>query len=150
MNKLQHSDCKIVFSLNTFTKMDQKAALEAFEKQKKQRLIAGIIFDLLGVITYFFPAIGEVGDLAWAPIAAATFFGMYRGLTGLIGGSFVFIEELFPFTDVMPTFTLTWLWVYQVRGNKTKENFLKDQAAKKVESGVIDITPLQEDKKLPA
>jgi len=128
--------------------MDNNSALKAFEKQKKQRLFAGIVFDLLGVITYFIPAIGEMGDLAWAPIAAASFFGMYRGMTGLIGGSFVFIEELFPFTDVIPTFTLTWLWVYQVNGKKSYDRFLKNYEEKK--EGTIDITHLQEDKKLTA
>ncbi len=128
--------------------MNQKAALEAFEKQKKQRLIAGIVFDLLGIVTYLFPALGEAADLAWAPIAAATFFGMYRGLTGLIGGSFVFIEELFPFTDFMPTFTITWLWVYKIRGEKTKEKFLKDNHSSKSTDGVIDITPIQDNKKI--
>jgi hypothetical protein len=128
--------------------MDQKVALEAFEKQKKQRLIAGIIFDLLGVITYIFPGLGEAADLAWAPIAAATFFGMYRGLTGIVGGSFVFIEELFPFTDVVPTFTLTWLWVYQINGTKNKNRFLEN--FNKTKDEVIDITPIQDSKKLPA
>jgi hypothetical protein len=128
--------------------MDQKVALEAFEKQKKQRLIAGIIFDLLGVITYIFPGLGEAADLAWAPIAAATFFGMYRGLTGIVGGSFVFIEELFPFTDVVPTFTLTWLWVYQINGTKNKNRFLEN--FNKTKDEVIDITPIQDGKKLPA
>jgi hypothetical protein len=127
--------------------MDQKAALDAFEKQKKQRLFVGIIFDLLGVITYMFPGLGEAADLAWAPIAAATFFGMYRGLTGILGGSFVFIEELFPFTDVIPTFTLTWLWVYQINGTKNKNRFLENLNKPKDE--VIDITPLQDGKKLP-
>jgi hypothetical protein len=84
--------------------MNQINGIEAFEKKKKQRLLVGIVFDILGVATYFFPALGEAGDLAWAPIAAASFFAMYRGLTGIIGGSMVFIEELFPFTDFMPTF----------------------------------------------
>jgi hypothetical protein len=128
--------------------MDQKAALEAFEKQKKQRLFVGILFDLIGMVSYLFPALGEAIDLAWAPIAAATFFGMYRGLTGLIGGSFVFIEELLPVTDVLPTFTVTWLWVYKIRGEKTKANFIKDAAAKKSTEDTIDITSIQDDKKL--
>lgn len=130
--------------------MDQKAALEAFEKQKKQRLVVGIIFDLIGIVTYMFPAFGEAADLAWAPIAAATFFGMYRGLTGLIGGSVVFIEELIPFTDFMPTFTITWLWVYKIRGEKTKERFVKDNTSATPLEGVIDITKLQDNKKLTA
>lgn len=124
-------------------------ALQAFEKQKKTRLMVGILFDFLGIATYLFPAIGEVGDLAWAPIAAATFFAMYRGLTGIIGGSMVFIEELFPFTDFMPTFTLTWLWVYKVKGEKNKARFLKDYS-QKTDDDSIDITHLQEKKKLTA
>ncbi len=128
--------------------MNQINGIEAFEKKKKQRLLVGIVFDILGVATYFFPALGEAGDLAWAPIAAASFFAMYRGLTGIIGGSMVFIEELFPFTDFMPTFTLTWLWVYQINGAKNKARFLKNHETKGEE--VIDITPLQENKKISA
>ncbi len=126
--------------------MDQKAALEAFEKQKKQRLIIGILFDLLGMLTYIFPAIGELGDLAWAPIAAATFFGMYRGLTGIIGGSVVFIEELLPVTDVIPTFTIAWFWVYMIKGKAAKERFLKEHS--KTDSDTIDITSIQDNKKI--
>jgi hypothetical protein len=125
-----------------------QSAEHAFEKQKKQRLFVGILFDLLGMATYAFPALGEAFDLAWAPIAASTFFAMYRGATGIIGGSVVFIEELIPFTDVLPTFTITWLWVYKVNGAKTKAKFLQRQQAKG--DGTIDITHLQEDKKLPA
>ncbi len=128
--------------------MSTQTPEQVFEKQKRQRLLLGIVFDLLGIITYFFPAIAEIGDLAWAPIAAATFFGMYRGATGLIGGSIVFIEELFPFTDVVPTFTLAWVWVYQINGGKTKARFMKEQEKKA--SQALDITHLQEDKKLPA
>lgn len=126
--------------------MNQISGIEAFEKQKKQRLLVGVVFDLLGIATYFFPAIGEAGDLAWAPIAAASFFAMYRGLTGIIGGSMVFIEELFPFTDLMPTFTLTWLWVYQINGAKNKARFLKNNASKT--DGIIDISEFQDNKKL--
>lgn len=129
--------------------MNTTLSLAAFEKQKKQRLVAGIIFDLLGVITYLFPGLGEAFDLAWAPIAAATFFAMYRGLTGIIGGSFVFIEELFPFTDIVPTFTITWFWVYIINGEKNKARFLKNNI-QKTDDGIIDITHLQEKKKITA
>jgi hypothetical protein len=128
--------------------MSTQTIEQAFEKQKTQRLLVGILFDLLGVATYFVPAIAEVGDLAWAPIAAATFFAMYRGSTGLIGGSIVFIEEIVPFTDILPTFTLAWLWVYKINGAKTKARFLQDKQGKG--DGAIDITHLQENKKLPA
>lgn len=128
--------------------MSNTPALQAFEKQKKNRLYIGLLFDFLGMATYFFPAIGEVGDLAWAPIAAATFFGMYRGLTGLVGGSFVFIEEVFPITDFMPTFTLTWLWVYMIRGEKSKKRFLKGFNNEEPATDSVDITDYQDKKKL--
>lgn len=120
-----------------------------FEKQKRNRLLAGILFDVLGIATYLFPAIGEAGDLVWAPIAAASYFAMYRGLTGIIGGSMVFIEELFPLTDFMPTFTLTWLWVYQINAKKNKERFVKNYN-KSSKPDVIDITQEHDTKKLPA
>lgn len=97
----------------------------AFQKKKNQQLFIGILFDILGVATYFVPALGEMGDLAWAPIASMVYFGMYRGLTGLIGGSFVFLEEIFPFTDFMPTFTITWLWIYMINEKKSKASFLE-------------------------
>lgn len=129
--------------------MSESIALAEFEKQKRNRLLVGILFDLLGIATYLFPAIGEAGDLAWAPIAAASFFAMYRGLTGIIGGSMVFIEELFPLTDFMPTFTLTWLWVYQINAKKNKERFIQTYNKNKKDS-VIDITDQQEVKNITA
>lgn len=119
--------------------------LAAYEKQKQSRLLVGIIFDILGMATFFFPGVAEVGDLAWAPIAAATFFSMYRGMTGILGGSVVFIEEILPITDVMPTFTVAWLWVYVINGEKNKARFLKSKA-NTVEDGTIDITHLQNKK----
>lgn len=119
--------------------------LAAYEKQKQSRLIVGILFDALGMATFLFPGIAEVGDLAWAPIAAATFFAMYRGMTGILGGSVVFIEEILPITDVMPTFTAAWLWVYVINGEKNKARFLKSKGSA-VEDGTIDITHLQNKK----
>lgn len=129
--------------------MSESIVLAEFEKQKRNRLLVGILFDILGVATYLFPAIGEAGDLAWAPIAAASYFAMYRGLTGIIGGSMVFIEELFPLTDFMPTFTLTWLWVYQINARKNKERFITNYNKNKKDT-VIDITDQQDVKKIPA
>lgn len=129
--------------------MSNTVVLAEFEKQKRNRLLVGILFDVLGIATYLFPAIGEAGDLAWAPIAAASFFAMYRGLTGIIGGSMVFIEELFPLTDFMPTFTLTWLWVYQINAKKSKERFINNYNKSKKDA-VIDITDPQETKNIPA
>ena len=37
---------------------------------------------------------------------------MYKGTTGKVAGIIGFIEEIFPFIDIIPTFTLTWLYTY--------------------------------------
>ncbi len=126
--------------------MTTTPSLEAFEKQKRSRLIIGILFDALGMASFIFPGLFEAIDLAWAPIAAATFFGMYRGLTGIVGGSIVFIEELLPVTDVLPTFTVAWIWVYVINGEKNKARFLKNKP--EVKDQTIDITDYQENKKV--
>lgn len=64
--------------------------------------------DLIGMTTYFLPALGEWGDGLWAPLSGLIFFMQFGGAGGLLGGAFSFLEELLPFTDIIPTFTLAW------------------------------------------
>jgi hypothetical protein len=75
---------------------------------KKPSLLFCIAMDAAGMLTFFFPAIGEWGDMAWAPISAYIFRNAFGGLGGLVGGAFSFIEELLPFSDIIPTFTIAW------------------------------------------
>jgi len=67
-----------------------------------------ILMDLVGMATYFFPGLGEVFDLAWAPVSGYIFFKMFGGKVGMIGGVLNFLEEIIPFTDVIPSFTIAW------------------------------------------
>lgn len=67
-----------------------------------------IIMDLIGMATYFFPALGEFGDVVWAPISGYIFFKLFGGRFGMIGGVLNFLEEVIPFTDIIPTFTIAW------------------------------------------
>ncbi|MCX7743743.1 MAG: hypothetical protein N2167_04170 [Flavobacteriales bacterium] len=68
-----------------------------------------LLLDGIGMITYLFPGISEWFDLFWAPLAAITYWAMFGGLKGFIGSIFVFIEEVLPLTDSIPSFTLSWL-----------------------------------------
>lgn len=79
---------------------------------KKKLLIKGIIYDVLGMATVSIPLIGPFLDLAWAPYAAKKMAKMYPGNKGKIASVLVFLEEILPFTDVIPTFTLMWLYTY--------------------------------------
>jgi hypothetical protein len=67
-----------------------------------------IVMDLIGMSTYIFPALGEYADLIWAPISAYIFLKLFGGRLGTIGSVLNFLEEIVPFTDIIPSFTIAW------------------------------------------
>ncbi|ATL46586.1 hypothetical protein COR50_04990 [Chitinophaga caeni] len=77
-----------------------------------------ILLDLVGCASYIFPVLGEVSDVIWAPIAAIIYYRMFKGPLGTFGSMFTFIEELFPGSDVLPSFTLGWLIQYAFNRSK--------------------------------
>ena len=85
---------------------------------KMLKLFLGIIFDLIGMISYIIPGVAETIDVVWAPVSGLLLAKMNSGWTGKIAGVFGTLEELIPFTDVIPTFTLTWIYVYVIRKEK--------------------------------
>ena len=82
---------------------------------KMLKLFLGIIFDLIGMISYIFPGVAESVDIIWAPISGLLLAKMYSGLTGKVAAVFGTLEEIIPFTDIIPTFTLTWIYVYVIK-----------------------------------
>lgn len=82
-------------------------------KNEKYKLLQqGIVYDLIGMISMTIPFIGPFLDLIWAPIAARKMRKMYKGTEGTIATVIVFLEEILPFTDIIPSFTLMWLYTY--------------------------------------
>lgn len=79
---------------------------------KMQKLVLSILFDLMGMATFLVPVFGETFDVIWAPIAGLLLNRMYKGTVGKVGGVIVFVEELMPGLDIIPTFTLTWIYTY--------------------------------------
>lgn len=67
-----------------------------------------ILLDVIGMASFLLPALGEFSDVVWAPVSSILFYLLFGGRIGLIGGVFDFIEEILPFTDVIPTFTIAW------------------------------------------
>ena len=78
------------------------------EKLLLPNIVLCVVLDLLGMVTYFFPGLGEFVDVVWAPISAYLFFKMFGGKLGRIGSVLNFLEEIVPFTDVIPSFTIAW------------------------------------------
>jgi len=79
---------------------------------KKTLLRKGILLDLIGMSTMFIPFAGLFIDLLWAPYAAKQMSNMYDGKKGKIASIIVFIEEILPGLDFIPTFTLMWLYTF--------------------------------------
>tara|TARA_R110000868_G_scaffold151466_1_gene375979 strand:+ start:23 stop:238 length:216 start_codon:yes stop_codon:yes gene_type:complete len=70
------------------------------------------------MLSFIIPVLGEFSDVVWAPIAGYLMTTMYKGKVGKIGGVITFLEELFPFTDFIPSFTLTWIYNYLIKSSK--------------------------------
>ena len=84
---------------------------ENFFSSKKRLLIIGIVFDLIGMISYVIPPI----DIVWAPLSSLLMISMYKGNVGKIAGLISFVEEAVPGLDFFPSFTLTWIYVYLIK-----------------------------------
>ena len=100
------------------TKELQVETVPQVKSYKYAKLILGIFFDLIGMMSYIVPIVAEITDVAWAPISGFILSKMYKGNIGKIAGTIDFLEELLPETDIIPTFTLTWIYVFVIR----KEN----------------------------
>lgn len=83
------------------------------EKDLKYRnLFLGLLFDGIGMLSFVIPGIGEFSDVIWAPIAGWLMTRLYKGKIGQAAGVVTFIEELVPGLDVIPSFTIMWLYTY--------------------------------------
>lgn len=79
------------------------------KNQQTGSLLFCILMDVIGYATYSIPFLGEFGDLLWAPVSAVIFYKTFGGWKGAFGGLFNFVEEILPFTDFIPSFTIMWL-----------------------------------------
>lgn len=82
---------------------------------KTKKLLLGILFDCIGMLSFSIPFVGEFSDVVWAPLSAYLLTQMYKGSLGRVGGIISFVEEFLPLTDFIPTFTLTWFYYYKIK-----------------------------------
>ncbi|WP_299367165.1 hypothetical protein [Winogradskyella sp.] len=75
---------------------------------KYNKLALGLLLDGLGYVSIVFPPF----DFIWAPLSAYFMTKLYKGREGKIAAVIAFIEEALPFLDVIPTFSLMWLYTY--------------------------------------
>lgn len=79
------------------------------DRQVWIKLIGSFVIDFIGVSTFAIPGMGEAFDVVWAPISGLIIQQVY----GSPGFAFMgFAEEILPFTDVLPTATIAWFWMF--------------------------------------
>ena len=76
--------------------------------KKTQKLLLSLFFDALGYLSFLFP----LSNFIWAPLSAYLTVNMYKGKKGKIAAFVVFVEETLPFLDVIPSFTIMWLYTH--------------------------------------
>ena len=103
---------------------------------KKPSLAFCILMDLIGMASFVFPALGEWSDVFWAPLSAWIFYQSFGSVGGLLGGAFSFLEEIIPFTDIIPTFTIAWYFQNKLSASRQSPTQDKDI----VDAEVIEIT----------
>ncbi len=94
--------------------MTERVSVSAVNN-KTRNLVLGILFDCIGMLSFAVPLIGEFSDVIWAPLAGFLMTWMYKGTIGRVGGVVTFLEEILPFSDFIPTFTLTWIYNYVIK-----------------------------------
>ncbi|MBX9783375.1 MAG: hypothetical protein K2X48_08795 [Chitinophagaceae bacterium] len=87
--------------------------------KQQSSLLFCILMDAIGYATYAVPFLGEFADVIWAPLSAIIFFKTFGGWKGAFGGVFNFFEEILPWTDFIPSFTLMWAWQNLVAKKKS-------------------------------
>jgi hypothetical protein len=87
---------------------------------KNRHLFLSILCDAVGMLSFIVPLLGELSDVIWAPIAAYIMTRIYKGTVGKAGGVIAFVEEIVPFTDLIPSFTLMWIYNYAKKKDRVR------------------------------
>ncbi|MCU0375386.1 MAG: hypothetical protein MUF24_08770 [Chitinophagaceae bacterium] len=90
-----------------------------------------LVMDVIGMLTFTIPFLGEFADLVWAPVSAFVFYFAFGGKRGLLGAMFNFMEEILPFLDFVPTFTIAWFYFRYLDKNEP-QNMILPKSGKQV------------------
>src|SRR5690606_3618639 len=85
---------------------------QLLQQNKIRNLVLGIAFDIIGTMSFAIPVLAEFSDVVWAPVSGLLMVWLYPGSKGKVAGVVAAAEELLPFTDIVPTFTIMWFYTY--------------------------------------
>ena len=88
-----------------------------FATARQSALVQSILIDCIGMASYLAPGLLEGTDLVVAPVLALWIAALHKNyLAAGIG----LAEELLPFTDIVPTATITWYYRFMLNEAKTR------------------------------
>ncbi|WP_299534320.1 hypothetical protein [Ulvibacterium sp.] len=90
--------------------------MSKIKDKKYKTLLLGLLFDGIGMLSFAVPLVGDFSDIIWAPVSAWLMTRMYKGKIGQAAAVFNFIEEIIPGMDVIPSFTIMWVYTYVFKG----------------------------------
>lgn len=93
----------------------EQIQIQTKSENKVNKLMLGLLFDAVGMLSYIIPRVAEVVDIIWAPMLGLLLAKMYNGTVSKVGGIIAFLEEATPRLDI-PTFTSTWIYTYVIKG----------------------------------
>ncbi len=96
------------------------------DDKKMRDLFLGLLFDFIGMLSFMIPYFGEFSDLVWAPLSGFLMAYMYKGQIGKVAGVFSFLEEIIPFSDFIPSFTLMWIYTYFLKGRRSRKQLSRN------------------------
>lgn len=114
--------------------------LKEYNKTRRIKLISAIIIDILGVLSI--PVVGGIGDVIWAPISGLLIFILFpKHKKVALGGV---VEEILPFTDIIPTACIAWILTYKKDKEKTLTEFLREKVGEEqLATKILDEHTLQ-------
>lgn len=95
--------------------------MSSTKENKFRNLFLGLLFDAIGMVSFLIPGIGEFGDIIWAPLAGWLMTRMYKGNIGKVAAIVTFVEELLPGLDIIPSFTIMWMYTYVFQKGENKK-----------------------------
>jgi len=108
-----HLDAAEVSSLELRGLIKNSTVIEAIVPNKYLMLVLSVVIDAIGMSSYAADTammLGEVLDLAWAPLQALWLRDFFDGSWTIT--TIGFLEEILPFTDALPTASLAWVFSY--------------------------------------
>ena len=91
--------------------------------RKYFKLIACLVFDFIGYLSFSIPVIGEGFDFIWAPISSVVLYLLFKSNNkSAYLASLNLMEELLPGLDFIPSFTIMW-FINELNSKPAKHSF---------------------------